>query len=244
MVQAFASAVRQKYRDHVRLSIHPSTGASKLSISTLPTTSTHTTPWHCAVAVRLDGTVVSGMRSNLASDDDLELVYENGRPSFFREKSHLFTWGEDEGGIDCVPMYPSGWMITPAKGPGTMHIGHIDAAKVRALAEINSPVVMRGFFRRPREAVFFEKSKEFGTPLPWKFGYLLKVMDRGADTHGLNNVLSSESMPFHYDGLFKTASITGRDGKETIISMPPRCVPPPPPTRPITSGRLTKSSNQ
>ncbi|KJZ76946.1 hypothetical protein HIM_03823 [Hirsutella minnesotensis 3608] len=220
--EAFAMAVQAKYKNHIRLSIHQSTGATKLSISLLPTTTMFTTPWHCVVGVKLDGTVVSGMRSDFDSDESMELVYQDGRPSYFREKSELFSWAEEKGGITCEPLYPSGWLLKPARGAGAVTIRDVDASKVRALSEINSPIVMRGFFNKPKEEVFIEKSKEFGEPLPWKFGLLLKVKDHGSDTQGLNNVLSSEWMPFHYDGLFKTAKEVNEKGEEVVVSRPPR----------------------
>ncbi|KAM4063527.1 pyoverdine/dityrosine biosynthesis protein [Hirsutella rhossiliensis] len=219
---AFARAVRERYKNYVRLSIHPSTGASKLSISLLPTTTMYTTPWHCAVAIKIDGTVVTGMRSEFDEDDNMELVYEHGRPSYFREKSDLFSWADDKGGITCEPIYPSGWLLRPAKGHGTLTIHDVDAKKVRALSEMNSPVVMRGFFNKPKEELFVEKSREFGEPLSWKFGLVLKVKDLGANTKGLNNVLSAEWMPFHYDGLFKTTKQINDKGEEVSVSCPPR----------------------
>ncbi|KAK5996448.1 Isocyanide synthase xanB [Cladobotryum mycophilum] len=218
---AFASAVRQKYKDHVRLSIHPSTGAAKLSIGLLPTSTIYTTPWHCTIAYKLDGTVTTGMRSEFEKDDSFELVYENGRPSYFREKSDLTSWGTEKGGIVCEPMYPSGWMIKPAKGPFTLSMDDVDGKKVRALSEINSPVVLRGFIKKPNQEQFVKKSEEFGTPLPWKFGLVLEVKDRGSNNGGLNNVLSAEWMPFHYDGLFKTVKQKNEQGEDVFVSTPP-----------------------
>ncbi|OAA69645.1 Pyoverdine biosynthesis [Cordyceps fumosorosea ARSEF 2679] len=219
---AFANAVRKRYGDYVRLSIHPSTGATKLSISLLPTNSIYTTPWHCSVAYMLDGTIQTGMRSELEQDDKLELVHENGRPSYFREKSDLFSWGEDKGGIDCAPIYPSGWMITAKKGKKALSMRDVDAKKVRALAEHNSPVIIRGFAQTIDRDLYVEKAHQFGTPLPWKFGLILEVKDQGANTAGLNNVLSAEWMPFHYDGLFKTVKQTNDKGEEVLVSTPPK----------------------
>ncbi|PHH89531.1 hypothetical protein CDD83_5838 [Cordyceps sp. RAO-2017] len=218
---AFASAVQQKYKDHVRLSIHPSTGAAKLSISLMPTTTTFTTPWHSCAAIMSDGTVVTGMRSEFDNDESMELIYENDRPSYFREKSDLFHWADDKGGITCEPIYPCGWLLKPSRGRGALTVDDIDAKKVRALSEINSPVVMRGFCKKPKEDKFVEKSKEFGEPLPWKFGLLLKVKDQGANSGGLNNVLSAEWMPFHFDGLFKTAKKVNENGQEVLVPVPP-----------------------
>ncbi|KAM0243076.1 hypothetical protein ACHAP5_006957 [Fusarium lateritium] len=219
---AFANAVRHRYPDHVRLSIHPSTGASKLSISLLPTDQLYTTPWHCSVALRLDGTIKTGMRSGFDNDESLELIYDNGQPSYYREKSSLFSWAEDKGGVIVDPMYPAGLMIRPVNGPGTLTIDDIDTKKVRALSEINSPVVLKGFAKKPNRDRFLGLSHRFGTPLPWKFGLLLEVKDRGQDARGLNNVLSAEPMPMHYDGLFKVIKSTDDKGQERTVSIPPQ----------------------
>lgn len=182
----------------------------------------YTTPWHCSVAYMLDGQVISGMRKDFEKDDRFELVYENDRPSYFREKTDLFSWGSENGGIQCTPIYPTGWLIKPTLGHGALSIKHVDAFKVRALSEINSPVVLRGFARATHRDLYLEKAHQFGEPLPWKFGLVLEVKDQGDNTRGLNNVLSAEWMPFHYDGLFKTVKQTNKDGQEVLVSTPPR----------------------
>lgn len=156
----------------------------------------------------------------------MELVYEDGRPSYFREKSDLLSWAAEKGGITCDPLYPAGLVIRPATGRNALSIGDIDAAKVRTLSELNSPVVLRGFAKTRNRDLFVDKAHEFGTPTPWKFGLVLEVRDRGEDTRGLNNVLSAEWMPFHYDGLFKTVKKTGEDGTEKLVSTPPKYVSP------------------
>ncbi|CAM1507716.1 Fc.00g045640.m01.CDS01 [Cosmosporella sp. VM-42] len=219
---AFANAVRQKYTNHVRLSIHPSVGSKKLSVSLLPTDTIFTTPWHCCVAYNLDGTMTTGMKSEFDNDETLELIYENGRPSYYREKSQLFNWAEKKGGIICEPNYPSGITIRPAGGRGCLTMEDIDSKKVRELSEINSPIILRGFVKKPRRDVFIDFSYKFGTPLPWKFGLLLEVKDRGLETRGLNNVLSAEPMPMHYDGLFKTSKRVNESGEEVLVSTPPQ----------------------
>ncbi|KMU75792.1 pyoverdine/dityrosine biosynthesis protein [Coccidioides immitis RMSCC 3703] len=139
------------------------------------------------------------------------------------EKSDLYTWGS--GPITVTPLYPCGVMITPTEGAGMLSMRDIDPQKVRALSEINSPVVLRGFDGTRERERFIEKASEFGTPLPWKFGILLEVKDRGADTRGLNNVLSAEWMPFHFDGLFKTEEKTKEDGTIYKVPNPPRLIP-------------------
>lgn len=87
--KAFAGAVKESFPDHLRLSIHQSTGEHKVSISLLPTDSSYTTPWHCTVAFMADGTLTSGPKGEFEVNPRFELVWEDGKPSFFREKS---TW--------------------------------------------------------------------------------------------------------------------------------------------------------
>lgn len=217
--QAFARAVNGTFSNHLRLSIHPSTGENKISISLLPTDTSFTTPWHCTIAFRLDGTVTSGHHAVFDADDNFELVYDDGRPSFYREKTDLLSW---KGGINCHPLYPAGIMIRPAAGANTMTIEDVDGPKVRALAEYNSPVILRDFSRSRDRNLFVQKSYDMGSPTGWKFGLVLEVKDRGAEARGLNNVLSAEWMPFHYDGLFKTKKRVKEDGSEEIVSTPPR----------------------
>ncbi|KAK9419714.1 putative TauD/TfdA-like domain-containing protein [Seiridium unicorne] len=219
---AFARAVKETFADRLRLSIHPSTGENKISISPLPTDTFFTTPWHCTVAFRLDGTVTSGHHAVFDADDNFELVCQDGRPSFYREKTDLLSWASERGGITCEPLYPAGLLVRPANGAGALSIEDIDGAKVRALAEHNSPVILRDFSKTRDRDLFVKKSHDLGAPIGWKFGLVLEVKDRGADTRGLNNVLSAEWMPFHYDGLFMTEKRTKEDGSEEIVSTPPR----------------------
>lgn len=216
---AFARAVRENFRDHIRLSIHPSVGETKIPISPLPTTTYYTTPWHCSIAFSVSGAITTGPRSEFENDPKYELVYEDGRPSYFREKSDLYNWDKD---VTFEPIYPCGVVIRPAAGPKKLSIHDIDAKKVRALSEVNSPVIMRGFSKTKDRDLFVKKSEEFGTPLPWKFGLVLEVKDQGADTRGLNNVLSAEWMPFHFDGLFKTHKVPQEDGTEKLLPNPPK----------------------
>lgn len=161
------------------------------------------------------------MRSTFEGGETMELVSENGRPSYYREKSALLQWAEDKGGITAEPIYPAGFVIRPAQ-PGSLRMEDIDTKKVRALSEINSPVILRGFVKKPQREPFIDLSHKFGEPLPWKFGLLLEVKDRGVDGRGLNNVLSAEPMPWHYDGLFKTIKQTNEAGEEVLVSTPPQ----------------------
>ncbi|KAJ4985687.1 Spore wall maturation protein DIT1-like protein 3 [Stagonosporopsis vannaccii] len=218
--EAFALAVRENFPDHVRLSIHPSTGENKISINVLPVQKV-LTPWHSAVAIMVDGTVIAGQRKSFEEDANMELVYEDGRPSYFRERSELYQWSSSAS-VEFEPMYPCGIMIRPSNGAKSLAIQDIDAQKVRQLAEVNSPVILRGFAQTKDRDAYVAKSYEMGVPTPWKFGLVLEVKDCGAEGQGLNNVLSQEWMPFHFDGMFKTQKHTRDDGSEFLVPNPPR----------------------
>ncbi|KAI1195794.1 Pyoverdine/dityrosine biosynthesis protein-domain-containing protein [Nemania serpens] len=82
---AFAGAVKERFPNHLRLSIHQSTGQDKISLSLLNTKSGFTTPWHCSVALMADGEWLSATMGDFKADQLLELVEEDGRPSYFRE---------------------------------------------------------------------------------------------------------------------------------------------------------------
>ncbi|KAK5654063.1 hypothetical protein OQA88_7743 [Cercophora sp. LCS_1] len=213
---AFARAVREKFPSHVRLSIHPSSSAlTKISISLLPTSSVWTTPWHCAMAVMLDGGIQTGPRSQF-ENGTFELVTDSsGRPSHFREKSDLLSWGP----VSVEPLYPCGLLITPVAGPGKLSIDDVDAKKVRALAELNSPVILRDFSKTTDRDLFVAKSHEMGTPTPWKRGLVLEVKELAGPNKSVN-ALTSERMPMHYDGLFKVEKrLAGKN--EVVVPVPP-----------------------
>lgn len=52
--------------------------------------------------------------------------------------------------------------------------------------------------------------------------FVRAVKDRGAEGQGLNNILSQEWMPFHFDGMFKTQKHTRDDGSKYLVPNPPR----------------------
>ncbi|KAM0531336.1 hypothetical protein ACHAPP_008096 [Verticillium nonalfalfae] len=83
---AFAGAVKNKFPNHLRLSIHESVAGDKISISLLSTKTGFTTPWHCTVAQLADGQWVSAPMGEFSKDKRLKVVYEDGRPSHFEEQ--------------------------------------------------------------------------------------------------------------------------------------------------------------
>ncbi|KAH1532952.1 hypothetical protein KXV78_003955 [Aspergillus fumigatus] len=212
----FAAAIKANRADYVRLSIHESNGARKLSISLVPQVRgvLGYTPWHSSIAVDADGT----LRAVHAEDvrETHELVYKNGQPYYFREKSKLFDWVEDGLRVKFEPLYPCGLIIRPgdiddSRPPPS--ISHLPMHKVRQLSTGLSPVVLRGFRETLKEELYVQKASELGTILPWSFGIIQKVRDAGRTDKLGNNVTSNEAMPMHYDGMFKfeeqTDPVTG-----------------------------------
>lgn len=58
----------------------------KLSICLLNTKTGFTTPWHCSVAQLTDGEWVSAPMGEFTKDERMELVIEDGRPMYFRQR--------------------------------------------------------------------------------------------------------------------------------------------------------------
>ncbi|CAG8267028.1 unnamed protein product [Penicillium salamii] len=214
--KAFAEAIKANYPDHVRLSIHPSCGSTKISIQVLPLAKFAITPWHSSPCFTLDGRIEYGMRETFDQNPDVELVHKNGQPWYYRYKSHLYSWPKE---VEIEPLYPCGLMI---RSLTNLSVHDVDMQMIRDLAQEVSPVILRGFQDTRDRELFVKKAEEMGTPLPWKFGLVLEVKDHGSDSQGLNNVLSSEWMPFHYDGLFKVEKSLDADGKEVVRSKPPK----------------------
>ncbi|KAI9036231.1 isocyanide synthase family protein [Aspergillus affinis] len=215
---AFAQAIAKTFPDHVRLSIHPSNGSRKISISVLPQTVSPVTPWHSAPYFSIDGHMKFEHRDTLGSDEKTELVSRNGQPWYFREKSDLYSLSSD---VSVEFNYPCGITIQAVNGTRPS-FKDVDMQKLRLLSQENSPVVLRGFRDTLDRDIFVEKAEEMGTPVGWKFGLILEVKDHGSDGKGLNNVLSAEWMPYHYDGLFKIKKEIDSDGNEKVVSLPPK----------------------
>ncbi|KAM0511127.1 hypothetical protein ACHAPE_010216 [Trichoderma viride] len=83
---AFAGAVKNAFPDHLRLSIHQSTGEHKLSMALLNSKTGFTTPWHCSIALMADGEWESAPMGYYKNDPTMEVVEEDGRPSYFKQK--------------------------------------------------------------------------------------------------------------------------------------------------------------
>lgn len=101
----------------------------------------------------------------MQASPDHELVYRNGKPWFFREKSDLYKWeGMD---VEFEPLYPFGLEIKPAPGAAVPSLADVDMVKLRKLTELSSLVVVRGFQETGDRELFVGKASEIGTTVPW-----------------------------------------------------------------------------
>ncbi|GKT45464.1 sporulation protein kinase pit1 [Colletotrichum spaethianum] len=150
--ESFTKIILATCPDHVRLSIHPSSGAVKLSMPLL--VEKHNpdgfprTPWHSSIAVSLDG----GYRSLHAKDvrDTHDLVMKDGRPWCFRERSELFDLGDD---IEIEHLYPTGIEVRPREvQEQDVKLDEAVRGKLVRLAKLQ-PVRVVGFENAPEFVV-------------------------------------------------------------------------------------------
>ncbi|KAB2573706.1 Taurine catabolism dioxygenase TauD/TfdA [Lasiodiplodia theobromae] len=200
--KCYAACVKEAFPDSVRLSIHAANSTTKIPITVMPNVQNRPiTPWHSVMTCRLDGSFIPMTRREVKEAKDLEPVYKaDGQLWCYREKSALYDL---PSAVSIEHTYPMGLLIRYA--PNTPFAA-ADMHKVRKLSEHNSPVVLRGLAGTTDREAFLSKGREMGTIMKWKFGELLEVKDGGEEAQGLNNVLSAEPMPFHYDGLFKVVN--------------------------------------
>ena len=187
------------------------------------------TPWHSAIAVGKDGSYKAVHAGDVRETH--EVVLRNGRPHHLREKSDL--WDFEPVKVEFEHLYPCGLIIRPAPGVYTSPPSYrdVNTLKVRKIAELQSPVVLRGFADTTDRDLYIQKAGEMGEILPWMFGQIMTVKDKGQVDRGSNNVASNEAMPMHYDGIFKWGETKkdeqGNDlkderGNELKIQIPPR----------------------
>lgn len=157
--QAFAAAVQANFGDYVRLSVHPSSGSNKFSISLFPHTGRSMTPWHATTVYGLDGSVTTAHLDTLETSPRHELVYKDGVASYYRERSDLYIW--DSMTVCFEPLYPTGLIVTPVAGFPAPSLKDVDMEKICCLAEYNSPIVIRGFSDTNKK-VIVSKADEVG----------------------------------------------------------------------------------
>lgn len=87
--EAYNELIRRERPHHVRLSIHQSSGAAKLSFPLIPNSNGgfQKAPWHSCVAVGLDGMYRCFHTQELRARNSHDLVNRHGRPYFYKEKA-------------------------------------------------------------------------------------------------------------------------------------------------------------
>ncbi|GME23715.1 Pyoverdine biosynthesis [Neofusicoccum parvum] len=137
---AYAKLIREVYPEHVRLSIHPSSGATKLSIPLIPQPSGFSmSPWNCAIAVSTKGTFRTSHVSDLRDSHDL--VQKDGRDYCFREKSPLYRWDAE---VEMEHHY-GGVLVIRDKYDGKVELDQADRKRLVALAILQGRVELQGF---------------------------------------------------------------------------------------------------
>ncbi|KAJ3538272.1 hypothetical protein NM208_g5975 [Fusarium decemcellulare] len=140
---AFAELIRERCPDHVRLSIHPSTGLTKISMPLIPQPNSFSmTPWHCAVAVDVRGNFKTAHVAALR--DSHKLIYKHGQAYFFRERSDLW---EFDAKVELEHVYGGGLIVRNASGEeqSKEFLSDSDKEKLASLAISCGKVVVKGF---------------------------------------------------------------------------------------------------
>ncbi|KAL9041621.1 MAG: hypothetical protein Q9180_001158 [Flavoplaca navasiana] len=144
--KAFAHAIAGAFPDHLRLSIHPSTETTKLSVSVVPQQGKcPMTPWHSALVRAVDGSITM-CHAQAVCTTKHELIFKHGRPWYFRERSNLFDWpGMD---VEFEHLYPDGIKVTLKDESSEESVHGEYVQKLVELGECCSPVVLRNFGNR------------------------------------------------------------------------------------------------
>ncbi|KAI9149902.1 Isocyanide synthase xanB [Paramyrothecium foliicola] len=140
---AFAALIKASCPDYVRLSIHPSSGRTKVSMPLIPQPdSVSMTPWHCAVAVDTEGNFKTGHVEDLK--DHYDLVEKDGKPYCFRERSELYSWDAD---VEFDHLYGGGVLVRNPEGSDQTKesLSDADREKLAELATLQGKIVMEGF---------------------------------------------------------------------------------------------------
>ncbi|EMD61568.1 hypothetical protein COCSADRAFT_39282 [Bipolaris sorokiniana ND90Pr] len=138
---AFAALIRERYPDYVRLSIHPSTGLTKISMPMIPQPDSFSmTPWHCAVAVDVNGKFKTAHAGVLRETHDL--VLKGGVPYCFRERSSLYSW---DAKVEFTHLYGGGMIVRNVGGNSKEPLSDADQEKLAKLRSLQGNVTLEGF---------------------------------------------------------------------------------------------------
>ncbi|KAI1361229.1 Pyoverdine/dityrosine biosynthesis protein-domain-containing protein [Xylaria arbuscula] len=212
--KAYARGLNAVLPDYLRLTIHDSAGKDKLSLAMVPPpherASVGLMPWRSVVAVDSDGSYRTVFPDQIK--DTHELIYQNGQPYFFRQKSELFKWNSSGIEVTFEHLYPTGVVVRPLSGSPSVR--QVPMEKVRQLSNNFSPVILRGFSETLDEDVWVSKGDELGKSVTdsasprYQFSAYLGTARKGID-HSLfcNSRLFFRNLPLPWS-LEKLESVT------------------------------------
>jgi pyoverdine/dityrosine biosynthesis protein Dit1/alpha-ketoglutarate-dependent taurine dioxygenase len=189
--QVFSELVNKTFPNYVRLSIHcHNNSGPKYSICLAP--SKFKTPWHHCVVLRngkLDMMKVSEVSQTA------RVIMKNGRPwMMVEEDKDLEFPGID---VDWDIILPFGLSLT---FKNKISLKSIPQDQLRRLTLKFGVVLIRGVQPEENQESFDSAVSSFGKVQSWFFGNVLTL--KYNPKVDINNVLSKEAMPMHYDGLF------------------------------------------
>ncbi|RGP61409.1 pyoverdine dityrosine biosynthesis [Fusarium longipes] len=142
--EAFTGLVLRALPHHVRLSVHASTGAVKLSFPLVPQggsqASVFRVPWMSSISVNKAGEFESVYSGDVRDTHDL--VFKDGQPWCYRERSDLFNFVGKDIVLDHI--YPRGLLVTSEAGKESVTMADEDVERVKSLAQLQ-PVHVYGF---------------------------------------------------------------------------------------------------
>ena len=173
------------------------------------------TPWHCSIAVDADGSYRTVHAADVAHTHDL--VHHNGRPYCFREKSDLYDWGDMK--VSFEHLYPCGLIVRPYLDTLELHsLRSIDMAKLRGLANHQSPVIARGFANTTERGLFFSRAHEVRKVVPPSRSYHVPHLpDDDVSKHDSNIIVENDvAIPIDVSSVFQLATAKDDDTLETM----------------------------
>ncbi|KAI1355328.1 Clavaminate synthase-like protein [Xylaria sp. FL0043] len=190
--KAFAEAVKIKYPDSIRLSIHYSNDTTKVSITMLPQENEIVmTPWHGAVVRGVDGSV-SMSHAILVPAMTHDIIYANGRPSYFRERSDIFSWPQMD--VTFEYLYPCGIIIKPANPSSTYPLSPVCMEKISSLAKTCSPIILRGFSTTNQRTALITRTSDLIPAISWRLRLIQEMQEESIQVC-LNNSCNMTVVP-------------------------------------------------
>ncbi|CAG8417188.1 unnamed protein product [Penicillium salamii] len=143
--ESFTKLLQARKPDHVRLSIHPSTGSVKLSVPLIiqGTGEFPKSPWHSSIALSLEGLYSTVYSKSVCETHNL--IYKNGRAYYYREKSDLWDWDDED--VIFEPQYPNCMLVYPrADTKTTKVLTKVQLETLERLRMVHQgPVMVTGF---------------------------------------------------------------------------------------------------